>query len=204
LCGANDVVVGTEPARALGRLVGARLVERVAPVTEDQEKSRRKVYRIADNFLAFYLGPVRKHRSEIERGYGQRVMMALEHELDDYMGAPYEEAFREYLWLQAGTGFLGDHVVAIGPWWRTGGQDQIDAVEIAQPELTRIPIAVGESKWGKSVSGPRLKAKLAAKAATLTDSVDRLQYSICVRSEVTRADPDTTVFTAADIFPDQE
>lgn len=196
-------VAGTDPARALDRLIEARLVERIAPVTEDQEKSRRKVYRIADNFLAFYLGPVRRHRSEIERGYGQRVVAALDHELDDYMGAPFEEAFREYLWRQTGTGLLGSDIVAIGPWWRTGGQDQINAVALAQPGQTRIPVAVGESKWGKSVSGPRVKAKLAAKAGALTESVDTLKYLICARSEVVHADPDTTVVTAADIFPDQ-
>jgi hypothetical protein len=197
-------VVGIDPSRTLERLIEARLVERTAPVTEDQEKSRRKLYRVADNFLTFYLGPVRKHRSEIERGYGQRVMGALEKELDDHMGAPYEEAFREYLWRQAGTGVLGDDVVAIGSWWRSGGQDQIDAVVVAQPDLTRIPVAVGEAKWARSVSGPRLKAKLAAKAGALTDSVDNLRYLICARSEVTHADPDTTAVTAADIFPDQQ
>jgi AAA+ ATPase superfamily predicted ATPase len=192
--------VGADPARALDRLVEARLVERVAPVTEDQEKSRRKIYRIADNFLAFYLGPVRKHRSEIERGYGQRVMAALERELDDHMGAPYEEAFREHLWRQAGTGLLGDDVVAVGSWWRAGGQDQIDAVVLAQPHLTRVPVAVGESKWSRSVSGPRIKAQLAAKAAALTEAVGELQYIVCARSAVTRADPETTIITAADIF----
>jgi hypothetical protein len=84
-----------------------------------------------------------------------------------------------------------------------GGQAQIDAVILAQPELTRIPVAVGEAKWGRSVSGPRIKARLAAKAAALTDSVDTLQYLVCARSEVTRADAETTVITAADIFPDQ-
>jgi len=94
--------------------------------------------------------------------------------------------------------------VAIGPWWRSGGQDQVDALVLAQPELTRIPVAVGESKWGKSVDGPRVKAKMTAKAAAITDSVDQLQYIICARSQVTRADPDTTVVTAADIFPGQE
>ncbi|MCL2586239.1 MAG: ATP-binding protein [Streptosporangiales bacterium] len=197
-------VIKTDPSRGLDRLVEARLVERLTPVTEDPEKSRRKIYRIADNFLAFYLGPVRKHRSEIERGYGRRAIPALEHELNGHMGAPYEEAFREYLWRQSGSGLLGDHVVAIGPWWRSGGQDEIDALVLAQPELTRIPVAIGESKWGKSVDGPRVKAKMTAKAAAITDSVDQLQYIICARSQVTRADPDTTVVTAADIFPGQE
>ena len=205
-CGAtryNEIqdLVGSDPARSLDRLVEARLVERLAPVDEDQAKSRRKIYRIADNFLAFYLGPVRKHRTEIERGYGQRVIPALRNELDDHLGAPYEEAFREYLWRQAGTGMLGDDVVAIGPWWRSGGQDQIDAVVLAQPELTRVPVAVGESKWSRSVAGPRIKAKLAAKAAALTEAVDQLRYIICARSTVTQPDPDTTVVTAPDIFP---
>jgi hypothetical protein len=197
-------LIGTDPARSLDRLAEARLVERLAPVDEDQTKSRRKIYRIADNFLAFYLGPVRRHQTEIERGYGERVMPALRRELDDHLGIPYEEAFREHLWEQAGTGVLGDHVVAIGPWWRSGGQDQIDAVVLAQPELTRIPVAVGESKWSKSVSGPRTKAKLAAKSAALTSAVDQLRYIICARSAVTNADPDTIVITAADIFPDSQ
>lgn len=195
-------VIKTDPSRGLDRLVEARLIERLTPVTEDPEKSRRRIYRIADNFLSFYLGPIRKHLSEIERGYGRRVIPALEHELNDHMGAPYEEAFREYLWRQAGTGLLGDHVVAIGSWWRNGGQEPIDALVLAQPELTRIPVAIGESKWGKTVDGPRVKAKMTAKAAAVTESVDQLQYIICARSQVTRADPDTAVVTAADIFPD--
>jgi AAA+ ATPase superfamily predicted ATPase len=194
--------IGGDPARPLDRLVEARLVERVAPVDEDQSKSRRKIYRIADNFLAFYLGPVRRHRTEIERGYGQRVMPTLRNELDDHLGGPYEEAFREHLWERAGTGVLGDHVVAIGPWWRSGGQDEIDAVVMAQPGLTRIPVAVGEAKWSKSVSGPRIKAKLAAKSAALTETADQLRYIVCARSTVTQPDAETIVITAADIFPD--
>lgn len=197
-------LIGTDPARPLDRLVEARLVERLTPVDEDQAKSRRKIYRIADNFLTFYLGPVRKHRTEIERGYGQRVMQALRHELDDHLGSPYEEAFREFLWRQVGTGILGNDIVAIGPWWRSGGQDQIDAVVLSQPELTRVPVAVGEAKWSKSVSGPRIKAKLAAKTAALTDAPDQLRYIICARTAVTQADPDTIVVTAADIFPDSQ
>lgn len=195
--------VGADPTRALDRLVEARLVERVAPVDEDPDRSRRKIYQIADNFLAFYLGPVRRHRTEIERGRGQRVVPALERELNDHMGPPYEEAFREYLWRQADSGILGSaDIVAIGPWWRSGGQDQIDAVVLAEPDLTRIPVAVGEAKWGKSVDAARITARLAAKAAALTPDVDRLRYVVCARSEVTRAAGDTVVVTAADIFPD--
>jgi hypothetical protein len=59
-------------------------------------------------------------------------MPPLRHEPDDHLGTPYEEAFREHLWRMAGTGVFGDHVVAIDPWWRSQGQDQIDAVVLAQ------------------------------------------------------------------------
>ncbi|HZB32972.1 MAG TPA: ATP-binding protein [Streptosporangiaceae bacterium] len=193
--------VGSDPTRALDRLIEARLVERMTPVDEDPDRSRRRIYQIADNFLAFYLGPVRRHRTEIERSRGELVVPALERELNDHMGPPFEAAFREYLWRQAGSGLLGStDIVAIGPWWRSGGQDQIDAVALAQPELTRIPVAVGEAKWARSVDAARIKAKLIAKAAALTEDVDRLTYIVCARNEITRADEDTVVVTAADIF----
>jgi AAA+ ATPase superfamily predicted ATPase len=196
--------VGFPPARAIDRLQEARLITRVTPAGEDPDKSRRAIYRIADNFLAFYLGPLRKHRTAIERGRGQTVLPAIERGLDNLMGVPFEEAFRECLWEKAADGSLGiDDVVEIGPWWGTGGQDEIDAVLVAQPELTRVPVAVGEVKWARSANGGRLRARLAAKAAALTPDVDRLRYIVGARSAVdTLAGSDTIVITAADIFPD--
>jgi hypothetical protein len=67
----------------------------------------------------------------------------------------------------------------------------------------RAPVAVGEAKWGRSVDGTRLRARLTVKAAALTEDVDRLYYVVCARSEVrTPGGADTIVITAADIFPD--
>jgi uncharacterized protein len=203
---------GFEPLRALDRLQEARLVTRVVPAGEDPRKSRRAIYRIADSFLAFYLGPVLKHRTEIERGRGRTVVPAIEHELDSHLGLPFEEAFRECLWRKAEDGSLElADIVEIGPWWGAAhsgapadrNQVEIDAVLLAQPELTRLPVAVGEAKWGKSVNGDRLRARLTAKAASITSDVDRLRYIICARSEVVTTDGSSTItITARDIFPD--
>jgi uncharacterized protein len=205
--------VGFDPLRALDRLQEARLITRLVPAGDDPRKSRRAIYRIADNFLAFYLGPVLKHRTEIERGHGRIAVPAIERELDGHLGLPYEEAFRECLWRKAEDGTLGlENIIEIGPWWGAGqagdrpadrNQVEIDAVLLAQPGLTRVPVAVGEAKWGKSVNGARLRARLTAKAASITPDVDQLHYIVCARSEVVApGDSDTITITARDIFPD--
>ncbi|GAB3960816.1 ATP-binding protein [Actinoallomurus acanthiterrae] len=192
--------IGADPSRVLERLLEARLIERVIPVTDDPQRSRRRIYRIADNFLAFYLGPLLRYRSEIERGHGDNVVPALIKRLDEHMGPAYEEAFREHLWRLAARGDLGESVVAIGPWWKKDGQDQIDAVALAEPDRTRVPVLVGESKWGRRVDARRITAKLRTKALALTDAVDDLRYAVCGREEIINADPDTLTITAEDIF----
>ena len=193
-------VAGVDPTRILDRLVEARLVERVVPVTEQHRTSRRPIYRVADNFLAFYLGPLLRYRSEIERGQGQAVMTALVRALDDHLGPVWEEAFRDHLRRMVLAGRLGEDVVAIGPWWRPDGSNEIDAVVLAEPGRTRVPIAVGEAKWAKRVDATRIKSGLVAKAAALAGEVADLRYVVCARERVDNADGGALAITAADIF----
>jgi hypothetical protein len=127
-------------------------------------------------------------------------MPALLRGLDDHMGPAWEESFREHLRRLAVAGQLGEDVVAVGPWWQADGGNEIDAVVLAQPDRTRIPVAVGEAKWAKRIEAPRLRGKLTAKAAALTDDFADLRYVLCAREEVTGADPTLLTITAADIF----
>jgi AAA+ ATPase superfamily predicted ATPase len=192
--------IGADPTRTLERLVELRIVERMLPVTEDGTRSRRRIYRIADNYLAFYLGPLSRFRAEIERGLGRSVIPSLVRRLDGHMGAIYEEAFREYLRRLANEGKLGEDIVAVGSWWKDDGQDQIDAVVLAEPNLTRVPVLVGECKWAKSVNAARIKNTLVHKAAGLTKDFDHLRFCMCARDEVQHPDAQTMAVTAADIF----
>lgn len=187
--------VGTDPSRTLRDLQDLRLIDRLQPVTETA-RSRRRIYRITDNFLAFSLGVLARYRDEINRGLGDTVLGAVMASIDDHMGGCWEDAFRDHLRLTAAE--IHPETVAIGPWWRTGGQDKIDAVVLAG--RARTPVLVGEAKWTRTVNGGRIAARLAAKAATLTDTVDALRFAICARDRVVEPPPAALTVTAADIF----
>lgn len=91
--GEIERAVRAEPARTLERLIELRLVERIVRVTEAGSRTRRRTYRIADNFLAFWLGIVERYRAEIERGLGPSILSPLIQRLDDHMGAPGRRHF---------------------------------------------------------------------------------------------------------------
>jgi deazaflavin-dependent oxidoreductase (nitroreductase family) len=129
--------VKAEPARVLDRLVELRLVERAVPVTERDAATRRRRYRIADNFLAFWLQVLDRHRTAIDRGLGETVLPALVHELGDFMGERWEDAFRTHLVRLAAAGDLGEEIVALGRWWRDAPPVEIEAVALAAATAIR-------------------------------------------------------------------
>jgi AAA+ ATPase superfamily predicted ATPase len=186
--------VRAEPARVLDRLVQLRLVERVVPVTERDVATRRRRYRIADNFLAFWLQVLDRHRTALERGLGETVVPVLTAEIDDFMGDRWEAAFREHLVRLAAGGALGEGIVDIGRWWRDTPPVEIDAVALAGRD--RRPVLAGEAKWARRVDGPRLLRALERKAAAVGD-IER--YAIAARESVS-GDVEALTITAADIF----
>lgn len=188
--------VGTDPTRVIERLVELRLVERILPVTEDPAKHRRKIYRLRDNFLRFYLGVLGRYRSRIEAGSLQTVLPNVMASLDDFMGPAWEDAFRDHLALRADE--IDPETVDIGPWWRGDGQDELDAVALAG--RSKSPVLVGEAKWTKRVRAPRLLSRLHAKAAHLVDDPEQLRYAIAARESVEAAPEGVWTITADDIF----
>ncbi|MEX1262377.1 MAG: ATP-binding protein [Actinomycetota bacterium] len=190
--------VRAEPARTLDRLIDLRLIERLVPVTEDPRRSKRRVYRIADNFLAFWLGTVDRYRDQIERGLGRAVLTSLVAELDDHMGPRWEEAVRLHLSRLAVDGELGEDVVAIGPWWSTDSSVEIDAVVLNARE--RVATLVAEAKWARSVDARRIEAGLRVKAEALPQVRTPAGLIVAARDQVKGATRDTLTITARDVF----
>jgi AAA+ ATPase superfamily predicted ATPase len=193
-----EQTVRADPGRTLERLVGLRLVDRLVPVTEDPRRTRRRTYRIADNFLAFWLGLLDRYRSEIERGLGESILPILIESIDDHMGGPWEAAFRDHLRKRAAAGELGEGVVAIGPFW-TAATDptEIDAVALAGRR--REAVLIGEAKWARRVNGGDLRGELERKAQALPRLAADARYAICARERVDNPG-DALQVTARDIF----
>jgi hypothetical protein len=193
-----EQAIRADPRRTLDRLVSLRLVERVVPVTESGSRTRRRIYRIADNFLAFWLGLLDRYRPEIERGLGESILPVLIDSLDDHMGGPWEEAFRDHLRRLAAAGELGEGIVAIGPFWTSAADPtEIDAVALAGRR--REAVLLGEAKWAKRVDGAALRAELERKAAALPRLAAEPRYAACARERVS-GPADILAITAADIF----
>jgi hypothetical protein len=190
--------VRADPTRTLDRLVALRLVERVVPVTEDARRTRRRVYRIADNFLAFWLGVLDRYRPEIERGLGQSILPVLLASLDDYMGGPWEEAFRDHLRDLAAAGELGEDVVAIGPYW-TSAEEPVEIDAVALAGRRREAVLLGEAKWAKRVNGAKLRAELERKSRALPRLAEAPRYAVGARERLDDAG-DVLAITAADVF----
>jgi AAA+ ATPase superfamily predicted ATPase len=189
--------VRAEPARTLDRLVELRLVERIVPVTEDARRTRRRIYRIADNFLSFWLARVEKYRAEIERGLGRTILSALVEELNDHMGGVWEAAFRDHLRRLADEGRLAEDVVAIGPWWRDQA-GELDAVVLAG--RSREAILAGEAKWSSAVDARSIESALRRKTELLPKRADQVRFAVAARDRIDNASADTITVTAAEIF----
>jgi AAA+ ATPase superfamily predicted ATPase len=193
-----EQAVRADPGRTLERLLALRLVERVVPVTEDPRRTRRRTYRIADNFLAFWLGLLDRYRPEIERGLGESILPVLLDSIDDQLGGPWEEAFRDHLRRLAASGELGPEIVAVGPFWTAAADPgEIDAVALAG--RSREAVLIGEAKWAKRVDGARLRAGLERKGEVLPRLSALPRYAICARERVDNSG-DALVITAEDIF----
>lgn len=190
--------VGVEPTRTLSRLIELGLVEQLVPVTEDATRTKRKLYRIADNFLSFWLGSVERHRSKIERGLGRSISRVLESGLDDVMGRPWEEAFRLHLVRMATAGTLDETITAVGPWWNSDSSIEIDAVALAG--RSRQPVLLGEAKWARDEDASRLVRDLMRKGLSVPRLVEDPLYVVCARERLRQLPPGTLAVTAKDIF----
>ena len=113
-----------------------QLVERLVPFDQNPQSSKKGVYSIKDNTIAFWFNNV----------YGKQAPPS-EEELNEFVSRRFEIFCKDFLadYLKG----KGESVVKTGRWW---GQTQVKPKEFEEREIdviveTKNSIFVGECKW---------------------------------------------------------
>lgn len=138
------------------------LVKRITPITERApQKSRKGLYKLADNYLYFWYRFIQPNRSLIESGHADLVYREMiEPNLPDYMGRIFEDVCRQYVsryWhekLKVAPKRVGGH-------W--GSELEIDVLT----ENIDGSHWFGECKWREAPIGENVLNQLIEKASKL-------------------------------------
>ncbi len=123
------------------------MIERIAPVTEKITKSKKKRYRIKDNFFRFWFHFVYPNKDQLEIGDREGVKAKIEDEFDAYMGKVFEDVIGEIIKKRNGNKILEwrlGRYERIGPWWDNSG------AEIDICGISKDGYLLGEVKWSLS------------------------------------------------------
>lgn len=145
----------------LNTLINLDILEREVPITEKTpEKSRWGLYRIKDNYMAFWFKFIYPNLSYIESGQKENVMKKIRTNLTDtHIAYVYEDICREKMWHLSLEKKWGIDFDKVGRWWN--GDTEIDIVAINSSGNDAI---FGECKYHTGKVGPDVLFELERKA----------------------------------------
>ncbi len=139
------------------------IVEREIPVTEEKPaKSKKGLYRIKDEFFAFWFRFVFPMKGDLEMGRLQRVMGEIQKGLPQHLSQVYERIAADILWDHTDRFFPFD---ALGRWW-----DRDDEIDLVAFNRERGKALFAEVKWSEKLVGTDIYEGLKAKAARVPAS----------------------------------
>lgn len=113
-------------------------VRRIRPITERKPMSKKTLYRLADNFFAFWFRFVAARQSDLEMGRTDAVLDQIKDGFPAFLGRQFEDFCREFLW----TVRLPLAVSHVGPWWDK--DKEIDLVCLDESQRQALFV---ECKW---------------------------------------------------------
>lgn len=144
-------IKSTSITKYLKVLMDLDLVEREVPVTESNpEKSKSGLYKLTDNYIAFWFKFVYPYRSFLEKGETDFVLNKIKSGfVQNYVSYIYEDVTREKMWELNINGTWDFNFDKLGKYWgsKTG---EVDIVAIDSIEKNLI---LGECKYTKSEKG---------------------------------------------------
>lgn len=132
-------------------LMDLELIEREVPVTETApEKSKSGLYRIADNFIAFWFKFVYPYRAYLEKGENTFILSQIKKGfVQNYAAFVYKDVCREKMWELSAANTWKFHFDKVGRYWGAkAGEIDIVGIDTANGNLV-----LGECKYTTSPKG---------------------------------------------------
>ncbi len=150
-------------SKYLDILIKIGIIQRLTPITEkNPERSKKGIYRLADNFLKFWFRYIYPNRSVIDSGMGKELTKShIIPDLSTYIGFVYEEICHQEI-KERGKVLLGWSPFKIGRYW-----DSNSEIDIIVEDNTGKRVAFIECKLSQKVNVRRLTNKLQQKAVSI-------------------------------------
>lgn len=141
----------TSLTKYLKTLIDLDLIEREVPITEpNPEKSKSGLYKIKDNFIAFWFKFVYPYRAYLEKGETQFVLSQIKKGfIQNYASYIYEDVCREKMWELSANDFWDFHFDKVGRYWGS----KADETDIVAIDSIGKNLVLGECKYSMSEKG---------------------------------------------------
>jgi len=132
-----------------------RLIKREIPVTAEQKRSKRSIYRIDDDYFRFWFRFIEPKRSWIEETPEKVLAEDIMSSLDEFTSKTFEDISMEYVRKEY-------DLPNVGRWWTRGTRSSVrrnsgnscrykeDEIDIVGLDEKRCKILFGECKWSNS------------------------------------------------------
>jgi AAA+ ATPase superfamily predicted ATPase len=132
----------TSMPKYLKTLIDMDILEREVPVTErNPEKSKMGLYRIRDNYLAFWFRFVYPDKARLELSDSASVLRKIKANfVDNHVAQVYESVCQSEMWRLASLGQL--NISKVGRWW-----DNHEEIDIVGIDSDGDEIVFGECKY---------------------------------------------------------
>lgn len=175
---ANIEVKQTSLTKYLKTLIDLDLIEREVPITEpNPEKSKSGLYKITDNFIAFWFKFVYPYRAYLEKGETQFVLSQIKKcFIQNYASYIYEDVCREKMWELSANDFWDFHFDKVGRYWGS----KADETDIVAIDSIGKNLVLGECKYSMSEKGLSVLHGLQerAKALQTLTGAESVEYII--------------------------
>ncbi|MDE5881582.1 MAG: ATP-binding protein [Muribaculaceae bacterium] len=178
----------SELSQPLKNLREMNYIAKDVPFGEDEEKSRKTLYRFSDPFMSFYYQFVAPNKSYLALGKPERIMQKIVKEFNSHVGALWEHSCARAVSLNR---LFGTEWGVASRWWgvvpekndkeRVCGHVDIE-LDVVAESIDKRKLLVGECKWNAADYAGRILHRLKAKVMKVSLFADRkVEYVLFLR-----------------------